>query len=141
MNSKIYLSWLMLLAIMFLSVTAKADVKIENAWLRLLPPSSKMTAAYMQITSDQEDRLVSVHSDLAKSVEIHQSKMENGVISMNEVSCLYLPQGEMVELKPQGYHLMVMGLKKALKEGDTHQFILEFEHAEPLTIILPVKSP
>jgi hypothetical protein len=119
----------------------QADVRVENAWMRLLPPMSKMTAAYMTLVSDQEDRLISVSSDIAKVVEIHQSKMEDGVMTMQEVKCLYLPKDELVELKPQSYHLMVMGLQSPLKEGESHQFILEFENVGKVIVQVPVKNP
>tara|TARA_R110002167_G_scaffold126558_6_gene307368 strand:- start:407 stop:832 length:426 start_codon:yes stop_codon:yes gene_type:complete len=124
-----------------LSFTIQAAVQVESAWVRLLPPMSKMTAAYMKLTSDQDDRLISVSSDLAKVVEIHQSKMEGGVMSMQEIGSLALPKDETVELKPQSYHLMVMGLQEVLQEGDEYAFTLEFEHAEKLTIQVPVRKP
>lgn len=125
----------------FLSFSVQADVQVDNAWVRLLPPMSKMTAAYMSLKSDQEDKLIGVSSDIAKVVEIHQSKMEGGVMSMQEIGSLLLPKGETVELKPQSYHLMIMGLKGALKEGDEHSFTLEFEHAEKVTVQIPVRNP
>jgi hypothetical protein len=125
---------------LFLSLSTQADVQVNNAWLRLLPPMSTMTAAYMSLTSDQEDRLVSVSSDIANIVEIHQSKMENGVMSMQEIECLDLPEGKTVELKPQSYHLMVMGLKQTLQEGQVHSFTLEFEHAEKMIVEVPVRK-
>jgi copper(I)-binding protein len=115
-------------------------VQVNNAWMRLLPPTSKMTAAYMSLKSDLDDRLVGVSSEVANVVEIHQSKMEDGVMSMQEVSCLELPAGQIVELKPQSYHLMVMGLKTALKAGDVHRFVLEFEQAGSLEIAVPVRD-
>lgn len=132
---------ILLSASIFLSFPIQADVLVENAWLRLLPPVSKMTAAYMNLTSDREDRLVSISSDIAELVEIHQSKMEAGVMSMQEVKRLSLPKGETIELKPQSYHLMVMGLKEVLKEGEVYPFTLEFEHADKMTIDVLVRNP
>lgn len=123
------------------SFQAYAEVTVENAWLRLLPPMSKMTAGYMKLTSDQEDRLLSVSSDMASKIEIHHSKMEDGLMSMQEVSSLQLPKGEAVELKPQSYHLMVMGLNKPLTEGAIHTLTLTFERAGQLDIQVPVLNP
>jgi copper(I)-binding protein len=131
------------LAGLFMALTTlsvHAEVKVDNAWVRLLPPTSKMTAAYMTLKSDRDDRLVGASSDVANVVEIHQSKMTDGVMSMEEVGCLDLPAGQVVELKPQSYHLMVMGLKVPLSEGDVHRFILEFEEAGELEVTLPVKA-
>ena len=123
------------------SISAQAEVQVSDAWLRLLPPVLKMTAAYMTMVSDQDDRLISVSSDVAKVIEIHQSKMENGVMSMQEVKCLFLPKDEPVELRPQSYHLMVMGLHSPLKEGESHQFTLEFENAGEIQVQVLVMNP
>jgi copper(I)-binding protein len=132
---------ILLSASIFLSFPIQADVLVENAWLRLLPPVSNMTAAYMNLTSDREDRLVSISSDIAELIEIHQSKMESGVMSMQEVKRLSLPKGKTIELKPQSYHLMVMGLKEVLIEGEAYPFTLEFEHAGKMTIDVLVRNP
>ena len=123
------------------SFLVQAEVQVQGAWVRLLPPMSKMTAAYMTLVSDQEDRLISVSSDMAKVVEIHQSRMADGMMSMQEVKSLLLPTDEPVELKPQSYHLMVMGLQLPLKEGEIHQFTLEFEQAGKLLVQVPVRNP
>ena len=123
------------------SFLVRAEVQVQGAWVRLLPPMSKMTAAYMTLVSDQEDRLISVSSDMAKVVEIHQSRMEDGMMSMQEVKSLLLPKDEPVELKPQSYHLMVMGLQSPLKEGHIHQFTLEFEQAGKLLVQAQVRNP
>lgn len=122
------------------SFNLHADVQVENPWVRLLPPTSKMTAAYMSLKSDRDDRLVGVSSDSASVVEIHLSKMEDGVMSMREISCLELPANKTVELKPQSYHLMVMGLKTPLKAGQVHHFVLEFEVAGKLEVAVPVRD-
>ena len=128
---------------LILSVSAgvSAEVQVDNAWVRLLPPMSKMTAAYMSLKSDQDDRLIAASSELARVVEIHQSKMHDGVMSMQQVGALSLPKDQTVELKPQSYHLMVMGLTMPLKEGDVHTFILEFEQAGKVEVKIPVRNP
>lgn len=133
-------SKLVVAALALTSLSARAEVSVEGAWMRLLPPMSKMTAVYMRLKSDQDDRLVGASSDSAQVVEIHQSKMQDGVMSMQEVSCLELPENQAVELKPQSYHLMVMGLKAPLKAGDVHRFVLEFEQSGMLEIQVPVKE-
>lgn len=130
-----------LLCTLLLPSNTYAEVKVEKPWIRLLPPMSKMTAAYMTLKSDREDRLLSVSSELAKSIEIHLSKEEDGSMSMEEVQCLYLPKDEEVALKPQSYHLMVMGLTRPLVEGEHHEFTLTFEHAEHVVVPVPVINP
>ena len=95
----------------------------------------------MNIQSDQEDRLIGASSDIAKVVEIHQSKMNDGIMSMQEVDGLNLPKGTLVELKPQSYHLMVMGLVKPLIETESYSFTLEFEKAGKVEVEVPVRKP
>lgn len=125
----------------FSALPVLAEVNVTDAWVRLLPPMSKMTAAYMNIQSDQEDRLIGASSDIAKVVEIHQSKMNDGIMSMQEVDGLNLPKGTLVELKPQSYHLMVMGLVKPLIETESYSFTLEFEKAGKVEVEVPVRKP
>ena len=140
MNTKPNYLKLIVALLALTALSAQAEVQVEGAWMRLLPPMSKMTAAYMTLKSDQDDRLVAAASDVARVVEIHQSKMVDGVMSMQEVSCLDLPENQAVELKPQSYHLMVMGLNEALKAGDVHTFVLEFEQAGKLEVQVPVRA-
>ena len=123
------------------SFQAMAEVSVEDAWVRLLPPMSKMTAAYMKIQSDQDDRLISASSDIANVIEIHQSKMDDGVMSMQQIDGLAIPKDTLVELKPQSYHLMVMGLVKPLNESEQHRITLEFEKAGKVDIQVPVRKP
>ncbi|MFT6029388.1 MAG: copper(I)-binding protein [Oleiphilaceae bacterium] len=139
--AKVTFVTIVLLSSFLVQTEAQAEVQVKGAWVRLLPPMSKMTAAYMTLVSDQEDRLMSVSSDMAKIIEIHQSKMEDGVMSMQEVKILLLPKNEPLELKPQSYHLMVMGLQSPLKEGEIHQFTLEFEQAGKVLVQVPVINP
>ena len=123
------------------SLQAMAEVSVSDAWVRLLPPMSKMTAAYMKIQSDQNDRLISASSDISNVIEIHQSKMDNGVMSMQQIDGLAIPKDTLVELKPQSYHLMVMGLVKPLNESEQHRITLEFEKAGKVDIQVPVRKP
>jgi copper(I)-binding protein len=140
MKHKPYHLTLATLLLLLMTRVVQADVEVENAWMRLLPPTSKMTAAYMTLKSDRADRLLGASSEAATVVEIHQSKLEDGVMSMEEVSCVELPAGQIVELKPQSYHLMVMGLKAPLKEGEVHRFVLEFAEAGEREIAVTVTA-
>lgn len=129
------------LSLMASSFYAVADIKVTEAWVRLLPPMSKMTAAYMTIQTDKADRLIGASSNIAKVVEIHQSKIDNGVMSMQQVEGINLPENKPVKLKPQGYHLMVMGLFKPLLESESYVFTLEFEKAGLMDIKIPARNP
>lgn len=90
---------------------------VTDAWARATVPGQTVGAAYLKITSPVRARLVGVKSPIAKKVEIHSAKMEDGVMRMREMTGLDLPAGEIVELVPMGTHLMLMQLKSPLKEG------------------------
>jgi copper(I)-binding protein len=116
-----------------------ADISFENAWVRLLPPSVTTTAAYMTITSDQDDVLIRASSPDVEMVELHLSSMTDGVMSMDHVDTIEIKAAQPLELSPGSYHLMLMGLKKKLKEDDSFQLRLVFEKAGELELSLPVK--
>ena len=98
------------------------------------------TAGYMTIYSDQADTLLSLSSPIANSVELHQSKMEDGMMSMSSVDKLAIPAKGTVTLSPQGYHLMVIGLKQPLKKGQAYSMLLRFEQAGEISILVPVEA-
>ena len=122
-----------------ISTVALADVRVENPWIRLLPPGVHATSGYMTLTSDRHDRLLSVSTPIAHMVEIHRSSMENGMMQMDQVSGLELKESVRVELAPGGYHLMLMGLNQPLSSEKKVSLTLTFEHAEPLTVEAQVK--
>lgn len=117
------------------------DVVIRDGWVQEGPPSQTITAAYMVIENHTGDEisLQSASSEVAQAVELHKMQLIDGMMKMQRVEKIGIPAGGSIELKPGGYHLMVIGLKKQLKEGDTAQFILQFSNDLRKTIRLPVK--
>ena len=107
--------------------TAAAQVTVTDAWVRGTVAGQKATGAFMQLKSPADTALVAVASPVAKIVEVHEMKMEGGMMRMNAVDRLALPAGKAVELKPGGYHVMLMDLVEPLKEGDTVPLQLTFE--------------
>ena len=113
--------------------TARADggIRIDDAWARATPPSAKTGAIYLTITNtgSAPDTLQSVSSPAADKTELHQMKMDNGVMKMTAVPSITIPPGKSVVLAPNGYHVMLVGLKSPLKEGGTVPVTLSFAHA------------
>jgi len=99
--------------------SASAQVTVTDPWVRGTVTGQKATGAFMQLKSPADAALVAVSSPVAKIVEIHEMKMEGGMMKMNAVDKLALPAGKAVDLKPGGYHVMLMDLVKPLKDGDT----------------------
>jgi len=131
----------MISLLLCIAFPATAEPNITNAWIRLLPPMVKTTAAYMDIKSDHNDILLSVTSILAERVEIHESSMEKGIMSMKQISQVKIPKNTLVPLSPQGKHLMLIGLKQPLKQNSTYSFTLNFEQAGQIEVLMPVKNP
>ncbi len=134
------ISWLIFVVTAFLSNGVLAAVNTSNAWARLLPPTVKTTAGYLDIVSDQDDRLLAASSTSATAVEIHQTQMQDGLMSMSEVAAVELSAGELRSLAPGGFHLMIKGLSVTLKEGLVLPVILEFEKAGSVLVEIPVRS-
>jgi periplasmic copper chaperone A len=119
------------LLIIFTSTPALAQVKVEKAWARASAPGAKVAAGYMLIrnASAAPDRLVAVTSPVAGRVETHVHIREGDIVRMREVKGYDIPANGMLELEPGGAHLMLVGLKRPLKEGETVPATLKFEKA------------
>lgn len=122
------------------STSAQAQVAVKDPWVRATVAQQKSTGAFLQVTSQQPARLIEVKSPAAKIVEIHEMKMDNNVMKMRPVDGLPLPAGQVVELKPGGYHVMMIDLNQALKEGDTVPLSLVIETADGKRQTIDVKA-
>lgn len=87
----------------------------------------------------EADAVASATSDAARIVELHEVKNEGGVMAMRPVPRLPLPAGGTLELKPGGYHVMLLGLTRPLHAGDTVKVTLTFEKSAPMTIEAAVR--
>ncbi|RZT38594.1 copper chaperone PCu(A)C [Cupriavidus agavae] len=108
------------------SAQAFAQVDVSDAWVRGTVPAQSASGAFMTIHAHQAAKLVGVSSPVA-SAELHEMKMDNNVMRMRQIPALDLPPMQNVQLKPGGYHVMLMGLKQQLKAGDTVPITLKFE--------------
>jgi copper(I)-binding protein len=126
------------------ALSAQAQVSVNDPWLRATVPQQKSTGAFMRLSSVASVQIVDARSPMAESVEIHSMSMENDIMKMRAVPSLALPAGKTVELKPGGYHIMFIGLKQQLKEGDVVPMTLVIEGAnkkrETLDVKVPVKA-
>jgi copper(I)-binding protein len=115
------------LALIVVAVPVWAQVSVSQAWVRGTVQGQKATGAFMQLKSADGAALVAAQSPVAAVVEIHEMKMENNVMKMRAIPKLDLPAGQAVDLKPGGYHVMLMDLKQPLKKGDTVPITLKFQ--------------
>ena len=98
---------------------AFAQVTVQAPWVRATVPAQTSTGAFMRLHAAKDARLLEARSPVAGSVQIHEMAMTGNVMKMHAVHGIDLPAGKTVELAPGGYHIMLMGLKKQMKEGDT----------------------
>jgi periplasmic copper chaperone A len=110
---------------------SKGDLEIEKPWARATPPGAAVGGGYLVIRNKgvAADRLVGVSSPASARVEIHEMAMDKDVMRMREVKGVDVPAKKSVELKPGGYHLMLIELKAPLKPGDKVPLTLRFEKA------------
>jgi len=111
------------------AAAAQAQTTVKEPWVRATVAQQKATGAFMQITSASAARVVSASSPVAGVVEIHEMAMDGNIMRMRAVPALDLPAGKAVELKPGGYHVMLMDLKKPLAAGETVPISLIIEAA------------
>ena len=119
-----------------------SPVKVEAAWARATVQGQKGTGAFMNLTAKEGTRLVGVSSPAAGVAEVHEMKMEGDVMKMRAVPGLDLPAGQTVQLKPGGYHVMLMDLKAPLMKDSSVPVTLRFKDAKgiesKLDVVLPV---
>ena len=119
------------------------SISVKDAWSRATPEGANVGVGYLTITNDGDapDRLVAAESDFAEQAEIHQMTMANGVMQMRPVEDgVTIPAKGSVAFSPDSYHLMFMGLKSPLKQGDTFVVILTFEHAGKVAVNFHVEA-
>jgi copper(I)-binding protein len=117
-------------------------IVIREAWIQEMPPSQKITAAFMLIENHNaaEISLLSASTDAARVVELHEMLIEEGMMRMRKVDAINVPARGVVKLEPGGYHLMVIDLNRELKAGAEVRVTLRFSNRIEKTINVPVKN-
>lgn len=133
--------WWMLSFLLALASPALAQVEVKDAWIRATVSQQKATGAFMRLTAAQATRVVQVSSPVAGVAEIHEMSMTDNVMRMRAVTALDLPAGQTVELKPGGYHVMLLDLKQTIKEGDVVPLTLTLEGNDGKRTSMEVKVP
>jgi copper(I)-binding protein len=129
-------------AILSLAASAHAnDIVVMGAYARAsASPAAKAGAVYFAILNHgaEPDRIVGVSADVASGAMIHENAVNNGVATMRPVESLDIKPGTQVSLKPGGSHVMLMGLKKPLKQGQHFTLTLKLERAGDVAVDVPV---
>lgn len=133
---------LILAGLLGVSTLLASNIKVENPYVRATPPNLPNSAAFMTVSnnSDKAVAIVKASSSVSKVVELHTHDMKDGVMKMYQVAKIDVPANGKVNLKPGGFHVMLIGLNNPLKEGENVSFTLEFSNGETQTITAPVKK-
>ena len=118
-------------------------LEIGHPWARATPPTAPTGGGYLSVknTGTEPDRLVSASSPAAGAVQVHDMKMDGNVMRMRELDGpLEIKPGETVTLATGGMHLMMMGLKEPLKQGERVPLTLVFEKAGKIDVELAVEA-
>ncbi len=138
------LQFTVLAALALAAGAVSAQTTVKDAWVRGTVEPQKATGAFMSITSTQGGKLVAAQSPVAGVTEVHEMAMDGNVMKMRAIAALDLPAGKAVELKPGGYHVMLMDLKQPVKAGETVPLTLTIEgkdgKRETLELKVPVKA-
>jgi copper(I)-binding protein len=137
-----------ILAILLAAPVRAEDVKagdlvISQAWSRATPSGAKTGGGFLTIENKgtAPDKLIGASADFAGKIEVHEMTTSNGVMRMRPVEGgLTIDPGKTVKLAPAGLHLMMMDLKKPLKQGDKLPVTLQFEKAGKVTVTLDVQA-
>jgi periplasmic copper chaperone A len=136
---KIVLAALAMLTLVALPV--RADITIQDPWVRGTTPAQRATGAFMEIISAVPAAVISATSPVAGIVEIHAMKTEDGIMKMRPLERLELPAGERVKLQPGGAHIMLMELREQLKPGASVPITLKVMGADGKARTVEISAP
>ena len=134
--------WATVAATLLSTAALAQTVEVKDAWVRATVQGQKASGAFMQLTAKDGAKLVSVSSPVAGVAEVHEMKMDGDVMKMRAVQGgLDLPAGKAVELKPGGYHVMLMDLKTPLRKDTTVPLTLVFKDSKGVQTTTELKVP
>lgn len=121
------------------------EVVISGAWVRATAPGQPVAAGYADFKAAERMDIVGVESPVAgKGAELHEMKMDGGLMKMRSVPKIALPKGQTVHLAPGGIHVMLFGVGKTLSPGDTVPITFVFQRKggqlTRQTVDVPVKE-
>jgi len=118
------------------------DIAIGHPYARATAPGQPTGGAYLRLENHgaQGDKLVSASADVSRSVELHEMQMQGDVMRMRQIAAVDIPAHQSVVLEPGGVHIMLVGLKAPLKQGERFQMTLKFEKAGEVKVDVVVEA-
>jgi copper(I)-binding protein len=124
-------------------LAAEAELTVSDHYVRMVPPGTPTSGAFMTIknSGNTDRKLLKVESPVAKTVELHTHINDNGMMKMRPVKEIDIKAHGQAELKPGSYHVMLIDLKQALKEGETVPLTLTFDDGSTKKLDAPIRKP
>jgi copper(I)-binding protein len=125
----------------FAQPQAKGSLAVESAWARATPGNARDGAAYFRVVNNGSapDRLIGVSTPVADKADPHETKTGDGIMRMRPLEQPAIAPGQTLEFKPGGAHVMLVGLKHPLKEGESFPLVLTFEKAGDVSVAVKVE--
>ncbi|EXI84712.1 MAG: hypothetical protein AW11_03767 [Candidatus Accumulibacter regalis] len=125
------------------ALASETDLTIADAYVRMVPPGTPNTAAFMTIVNNgtSDRKLIKAESPLARRGELHTHLNDQGMMRMRQVAEIEIKAATQTELKPGGYHVMLLDLQQPLREGETVPLTLRFDDNSTKLLDAPVKKP
>ncbi len=119
------------------------SLMLHQPWARASIGQAKAGAAYLTIANEgsEPDRLLAAETPAAKVAQLHTHLMKDGIMKMRRVEAVEISPGEPVVFRPGGLHIMMMGLKAPLREGESFPVTLTFEKAGRVEISVTIEAP
>jgi copper(I)-binding protein len=129
------------ISVLLSSLLFASSIEISDGYARTSPPTITNSAAFLKISNNTNSdiKLIGAKSSISKYTEIHAHSMEGGVMRMYQVKGIDIEKKSSVTLMPGGYHIMFIGLKNPLKEGQKIDLELNFSNNSKIRVVLPVK--
>jgi hypothetical protein len=125
-----------------LAQAEKDGITVQDVWTRATPGNAKTAAVYFTAINrgGESDRIVSASSPASDRADMHTTIRDGDIMRMRRVISVDVPAGGRATFKPNGFHVMLTGLKAPLKAGDTVPLTLHFDHAGDLTVTVTVRK-
>jgi len=119
-----------------------SELEISKYYIRATPPHAKTSAAFFTLTNntDKNIKLVAVNSDIAEQVQIHTNLNQDGLMKMRQVDAIMIEANSSRSFQPGGYHVMFLGLKNDLIEGQNIVLTLYFDNGDQIEVDTPVQK-
>jgi periplasmic copper chaperone A len=136
---------LLLLPCLALTPDARADdsLKARSVWARASLTGASNGIAYATLVNEggAPARIVGGSTPVAAHVEFHLHAMSGGMMTMKQLEAIEVKPGETVVLKPGGLHVMLVGLKQRLKQGESFPLTLKLAGGPSIAVEVKVLGP